>query len=93
MSARKDNRNCKFVVEYTYTDGESVTRQYRSKVYPYEEAWAYTLTVIRHAYRAGMKLDLIQVRRFNKRAGHTVWSNRSLSKAQRRDVFQAAMSC
>lgn len=91
--ARKDNRSCKYIVEYTYTDGDSVTRQYRSKVYPYEEAWAYTLTVIKHAYHAHMKLDLIQVRRFNKRAGSTVWSNRKLTIEQKRDIAQAALNC
>ena len=91
--ARKDNRYCKFIVEFTYVDGDSVTRQYRSKVYPYEQAWDYTLAVIRHAYRAGMKLDLIQVRRFNKRAGHTVWSNRKLTIEQKRDIARAALGC
>lgn len=93
MSARKDNRYCKYIIEYTYTDGEGVSRQYRSKVYPYEQAWDYTLTVIRHAYQAHMKLDLIQVRRFNKRAGRTVWSNRKLTLEQRRDVARAALGC
>lgn len=93
MSARKDNRTCKFIVDYQYTNGEGVSRQYRSKVYSHDDAWAYTLTVIKHAYLAGMKLDLIQVRRFNKRAGATVWSNRNLSKAQRRDIFDTAMHC
>lgn len=93
MSARKDNRYCKFVVEYTYTDGDNVSRQYRSKVYPYEQAWDYTLAVIRHAYHAHMRLDLIQVRRFNKRAGRTVWSNRKLTIEQKRDIARTALGC